>query len=69
VLLLVLLAAPVWAAKPEIELNGGTKSLRANILLHLTLANESCKTPRWRLNALLADMDDEAITNLNTTLN
>jgi translocation and assembly module TamA len=59
VLLLVLLAAPVWAAKPEIELNGGTKSLRANILLHLTLANESCKTPRWRLNALLADMDDE----------
>ena len=58
-LLLVLIALPVLAAEPEIELKGGTKSLRENIRQHLTLADETCKTPLWRLHALLNDTESE----------
>ena len=58
-LLLVLIALPVLAAEPDIELKGGTKSLRENIRQHLTLADESCKTPLWRLHALLNDTESE----------
>ncbi len=54
-----LLALPVLAAEPEIELSGGTKSLRENIRQHLTLADESCKTPMWRLHARLNDAENE----------
>jgi translocation and assembly module TamA len=55
----VLVVAPARAASPEIEITGGTKSLRENILLHLSLADESCKTPIWRLQALLAEAESE----------
>jgi translocation and assembly module TamA len=58
-LLLALIALPLLAAEPEIELKGGTKSLRENIRQHLTLADESCKTPLWRLHALLNDAESE----------
>ncbi|HSC68800.1 MAG TPA: autotransporter assembly complex family protein [Cellvibrio sp.] len=57
--LLFLAAMPTWAADPAIELEGGTKSLRENIRQHLTLADESCKTPLWRLHALLGDAENE----------
>jgi len=57
--LLALVAPPLLAAEPEIELEGGIKSLRENIHQHLTLANESCKTPLWRLHTLLIDAESE----------
>lgn len=52
---LAFVATPLLAAEPEIELEGGTKSLRDNIKLHLSIADENCKTPQWRLQALLGD--------------
>lgn len=58
-LLLALVAVPLMAAEPEIELEGGTKSLRQNILQHLSIADESCTTPLWRLHSLLADAENE----------
>ncbi len=58
-LLLALIALPLLAAEPEIELEGGTKSLRENILQHMSIADESCKTPMWRLHSLLADAESE----------
>ena len=59
VLLFAFVTLPVLAAKPEIELEGGTKTLRENILLHLTMASEDCQTPLWRLHALLGDAENE----------
>ncbi|AQT62493.1 hypothetical protein B0D95_16350 [Cellvibrio sp. PSBB023] len=47
------------ADEPDIEITGGTKALRENIRLHLSLVEESCKTPLWRLNSLLSDSDAE----------
>jgi len=61
-LLLLLLwcaTAFAYAAEPVIDIQGGSKSLRKNILQYLTLANESCKAPSWRLNALLNDAEGE----------
>ena len=52
---LAFVATPLLAAEPEIEIEGGTKSLRENIRLHLSIADENCKTPQWRLQALLGD--------------
>lgn len=57
--LFALAAVPILAAEPEIKIEGGTKSLRENIRQHLTLADESCKTPLWRLHALLGDAENE----------
>jgi translocation and assembly module TamA len=57
--LFALAAVPVLAATPEIKIEGGTKSLRENIRQHLTLADESCKTPLWRLHALLGEAESE----------
>jgi len=54
------LASPLLAApEPEIEISGGTKALRENIRLHLSLVEESCTTPFWRLNSLLNDSEPE----------
>lgn len=58
-LLLVLAGVPAWAAEPGIEIEGGTKSLRENIRQHLSLAEESCKAPLWRLHSLLGDAESE----------
>ena len=57
----LLLLFPHWAlaAAPDIDIKGGPKSLRENIRLHLTLADESCKVPLWRLNVLLDEAEDE----------
>lgn len=41
------------AATPEIKLRGGTASLRENILHRLSIAEEKCKAPAWRLNTHL----------------
>lgn len=57
--LIMLAATPLYAATPEIEIEGGTKSLRENIHQHLSLADESCKAPIWRLNSLLTNAETE----------
>lgn len=57
--MLALPALPLLAAEPDIELTGGTKTLRENIRLHLTIADESCKAPLWRLHAQLDDVESE----------
>ncbi len=57
--IILLAAAPLYAAEPEIEIEGGTKSLRENIRQHLSLADESCKAPLWRLNSRLVDAEVE----------
>lgn len=58
---LLALSAGVHAAEPDIEITGGTKTLRENIRLHLSLSEESCATPFWRLNSLLSDSEAEII--------
>ena len=47
------------AATPEIEISGGIKSLRENIRHYLSIAEESCTTQPWRLNALLGSSEAE----------
>lgn len=59
ILTLAFLAGAVRAATPEIEIKGGTKSLRENIRQHLSLADENCRAPVWRLHSLLADAESE----------
>lgn len=54
-----LLAAPLLAAEPEITIKGGTKSLRNNILQQLSIGDEKCKAPSWRLNAHLDSAEAE----------
>ena len=53
------LAAPLLAAEPEISIKGGTKSLRNNILQQLSISDEKCKAPSWRLNAHLDSAEAE----------
>lgn len=57
--LLLVTSLRAQAAEPEIDIIGGTKTLRENIRLHLSLAEESCSTPLWRLNSMLNDSDAE----------
>lgn len=56
---LCLLLGHAQAATPDIEITGGTKILRDNVLHYLGLTNEKCDTQPWRLNALLAASEDE----------
>lgn len=49
------LAAP----SPEIHIDGGSKELRENIRQYLTLAEENCSAPLWRLKSLLIEAEDE----------
>lgn len=56
IFLLVFLACfsgPIWAATPEINIRGGISSLRENVLHRLSIAEEKCKAPAWRLNTRL----------------
>lgn len=57
--LMLLAAAPLYAAEPDIAITGGSKSLRENIRQHLSLADESCTAPLWRLNSLLDNAETE----------
>lgn len=58
----LLLAPKALAAGPEIKISGGIKSLRENIRNYLSIGDESCQTPPWRLNALLAHSETEIRT-------
>lgn len=55
----MLITLRAQAADPDIDIKGGSKTLRENILQHLTLADESCNAPMWRLNALLNNAESE----------
>lgn len=62
--ILLLLPLLCWcgallAASPDIEISGGPKSLRDNVRYYLSIAEESCTTQPWRLNALLQESEDE----------
>jgi len=52
---LTALAAP----SPEIHLDGGPKELRDNIRQYLSIADEACSAPLWRLKSLLVEAEGE----------
>lgn len=60
-LLLMCLAAPLLADEPsrELTINGGPEVLRNNVGQYLTIADENCAAPLWRLKALLSDAERE----------
>jgi len=51
---------PVWAdTSPAITINGGSETLRDNVRQYLTIAEEPCSAPEWRLKSLLVDGETE----------
>lgn len=58
---LLVLCATALAAEPspEITINGGPEVLRDNVRQYLTIADENCAAPLWRLKALLSDGENE----------
>jgi len=60
-LVITLLAGMPVAAQPspQIIINGGPESIRYNVRQHLTIAEENCSAPLWRLKSLLADTETE----------
>ena len=44
---------------PAITINGGPASLRDNIREYITIADESCAAPLWRLQSLLGNAEEE----------
>ncbi|WP_189420965.1 autotransporter assembly complex protein TamA [Cellvibrio zantedeschiae] len=56
----VIFCLPVLAApSPQIHIDGGSGELRDNIRQYLTIAEESCAAPDWRLKSLLLEGEDE----------
>ncbi len=53
------LSSVALALEPQVEIKGGTKSLRSNIQHYLSILDESCSAPFWRLRALLASTQSE----------
>ncbi|RYZ84225.1 MAG: outer membrane protein assembly factor, partial [Moraxellaceae bacterium] len=47
------------APSPEINIDGGSKELRENIRQYLSIADEACSAPLWRLKSLLTEAEDE----------
>lgn len=47
------------ALEPQLAIKGGSKSLRDNIQHYLSILDESCKAPIWRLRALMANTQSE----------
>lgn len=52
-------AALAVAASPQITINGGPNVLRDNVRQYLSIADEPCDVPEWRLKALLNDAENE----------
>lgn len=46
-----------WAASPRITIEGGSERLRDNVRGFISLADESCETPVWRMRARLRELD------------
>lgn len=55
----ILGAVAVAAASPQITVNGGPNVLRDNVRQYLSIADEPCDAPEWRLKALLNDAETE----------
>lgn len=47
------------ASTPEIHIDGGSKELRENIRQYLSIADEACSAPLWRLKSLLNEAETE----------
>ena len=57
---LAFIGMPAQAAPtPDIKIDGGLRELRDNVRQYLTIVEESCSAPLWRLKSLLVDADDE----------
>jgi translocation and assembly module TamA len=60
ILIAQVVAPPVAvAASPHITINGGPDVLRDNVRHYLSIAEEPCDAPEWRLKALLNDAEAE----------
>ncbi len=51
------LAPPLLAASPEISIDGGSDRLRDNVRSFISIADEPCETPLWRMRARLRELD------------
>jgi translocation and assembly module TamA len=60
VLVLLLWSAPLWAAEPRLELEGGDEALRENVRAHVSLTGESCDLALWREQAVIRAAREEA---------
>ncbi|RYY73605.1 MAG: outer membrane protein assembly factor [Gammaproteobacteria bacterium] len=59
-LITLLVGMPVMAQpSPKITINGGTEAIRYNVRQHLTIAEENCSAPLWRLKSLMVDGETE----------
>lgn len=57
---LALIGLPAESASaPDIKIDGGPKALRENVRQYLTISEESCSAPLWRLKSLLVEAGDE----------
>lgn len=65
-LLVAALTPPAIAAgaAPEIVVTGVDDALRANVLAHLQIDNETCDAPSWRVRRLYREAEKEAQTAL-----
>lgn len=57
--LLFYFCSALAAPSPDIHIDGGAKELHDNIRQYLTIADEACSAPLWRLKSLLVDAEDE----------
>jgi len=57
--LLCFVSSVLAAPAPDIQIEGGSEQLRENIRQYLTIAEESCSAPLWRLKSLLIDAEAE----------
>ena len=56
----LLVGMPIMAQpSPQITINGGTEAIRYNVRQHLTIAEENCSAPLWRLKSSMVDGETE----------
>ena len=57
---LLLVSVHLYASEvPVLQIEGGSTELNENIRQYLTIADEPCSSPLWRLKSLLADAQSE----------
>ncbi len=57
---LLCIASPLWAASPDVSIEGGSDRLRDNVRSFISIADEPCETPLWRLRARLRELKRQA---------
>jgi translocation and assembly module TamA len=55
----LLISSSMVFAEPDIRIDGGPDALRNNVRQYLSIAEETCSAPLWRLQSLLGDVSDE----------